>query len=233
MGKAVIEQGKNFDCINLICLSPNNTTGYSCLSQVKEKIDIILDYSHFSALDGVLDYAKKHNTPLVIATTGHSPADLQKIEKYAKTIPVFKSTNFSVAVNKFINATALFSKTWEGDIEIIETHHNKKADAPSGTAITIAERIIKSRGKGKIILHRTHENAKRTTDDIYISAVRGGVVPGTHEVRFFCDTAEVIMKEVEYGKSSFAKGAIEACLWMKDKSAGKIYNMTDLLMTND
>jgi len=230
MGQNVIAQAKNFANVNLICVDPNNKTGYTSLSAVKERVDAVLDYSHFSALDGILDFVQKKTCPLIIATTGYSENQLEKIEKSAKTVPIFKASNFSTAVNKFMDAVANFSKSWDGDIEIIETHHIKKADAPSGTAITIAQKIVAARGKGKVVMYRTHENAKRTKDDVYISAVRGGVVPGTHEVRFFSDTCEVSMKEVEYGRSSFAKGAIEACVWMKNKKAvGKVYSMNDML----
>jgi len=194
-----------------------------------DKVDVVLDYSHFSALHDVLDFAKKRKAALVIATTGHDEKQLKKIEDYSKSVPIFKATNFSVAVNKFIEAVSNFAKSWDGDIEIIETHHSKKADSPSGTAITIAQSIVKAKGGGNVVLHRTNENAKRIDGDVYISAVRGGVVPGTHEVRFFGDTCEISMKEAEYGRSSFAKGAIEACIWMVGKKAGKIYNMKNLL----
>ncbi|MCL2556409.1 MAG: 4-hydroxy-tetrahydrodipicolinate reductase [Firmicutes bacterium] len=223
MGQECLIRSLGFDNINL--MPSGKDTDFNSFNNV----DVLLDYSHFSALDNILEFAIKKNIPLVIAATGHNNKQLEKIEQASKIIPIFKATNFSIAVNKFINTVVALAKNWDGDIEIIETHHNKKADAPSGTAITIAQSIIKARNKGNIILHRTHENAIRNKDDIYISAVRGGVVPGTHEVRFFCDTAEISIKEVEYGRSSFARGALETCIWMKDKKAQKIYNIIDLL----
>lgn len=231
MGAKVREAAAKFDYIT-IAAGVDRSGGdkvYSRFSDVKEKIDVILDFSHPSLTGDVLEYASKNNIPLVIAATGHSPELLKLIEETAVKVPVLKSSNFSICVNRFIQTVADFAKTWDGDIEIIETHHNKKADAPSGTALTIADAILKARGFGKRVPGRTPQSGKREPGDIGISAVRGGVIAGEHEVRFFSDTNEVFMKQREYGKESFAEGALRACEFMVGKSAGKLYNMSDYL----
>ena len=191
--------------------------------------DVVLDFSHASTLESVLKVAVKTKMPLVIATTGHSKAQEQLIAKVAEEIPILKSTNFSLAVYKFTRAVAMFAKAWDGDIEIIETHHNMKVDAPSGTAITIANAIIDARGGvGRVILGRTSDSAKRESGDVGISAVRGGVLTGMHEVRFYDATSEVVMYEREYSKDVFAEGALRAVKFISQIKKPGLYTMADL-----
>lgn len=192
--------------------------------------DVLLDFSHPDALAGLLKFAKKCKTPLVIATTGYSKEQEQQIIAASKEIPIMKSGNYSTAVFKFIRCVAAFASKWNGDIEIVETHHNKKADAPSGTAKMLANAILEAReGKGKIVLGRTPESEKRVPGDIGVTAVRGGTVAGLHEVRFYDQACEVIMCEREYGKQSFALGALEACKFMAKVTKPGIYTMEDLI----
>jgi len=199
---------------------------YRSLEMIEKKFDVILDFSVAGACEKLIDYVSGRRIPLVIAATGHSKEQLGLIEKASGQIPIFKAANFSLATNRFIRAVAEFARCWDGDIEIIETHHNKKIDAPSGTALVIANRIIDARGFGKIVCSRG--NGRREVGEIGISAIRGGVVAGEHEVRFFSDTAEVLMRELEYGKESFAKGALEACKFLIGKDAG-YYGIEELI----
>jgi len=181
-------------------------------------------------LTGLLTFAKKTKTPLVIATTGYTKEQEAQITAASKTIPIMKSGNYSTAVFKFVKCVAEFARKWNGDIEIIETHHNKKADAPSGTAKMLANAILEARGgKGKIVLGRTPESGKRVPGDIGVTAVRGGTVAGLHEVRFYDEASEVVMYEREYGKQSFALGGIEACKFMAKVTKPGIYTMDDLI----
>ena len=192
--------------------------------------DVLLDFSHPSTLPNILDFSRKCKIPLVIATTGYSATQETQIAEAAKTIPILRSANFSIAVYKFVKAVASFAKSWDGDIEVVETHHNKKADAPSGTAHVLANAILEARGgKGKIILGRTPKSGKRMPGDIGVTAVRGGTVPGLHEVRFYDQSCEVIMTEREYGKQSFALGALQACKFMAKVTRPGIYTMDDLI----
>jgi len=192
--------------------------------------DVLLDFSHPDALSNLLTFAKKCSIPVVIATTGHSKQQISQIEDAAKVIPIFRSANFSLAVYKFVGAVSNFARNWSGDIEIVETHHNQKKDAPSGTALVLANAILQARGgKGKIILGRTPDSAKRVPSDIGVTAVRGGTVAGLHEVRFYDASCEVIMSEREYGKQSFALGALEACKYMAKITKPGIYTMEHLV----
>jgi len=192
--------------------------------------DVLLDFSHHSMLDTVLTFAKKAKKPIVIATTGYTKEQESQIIEASKVIPIMKSGNYSTAVFKFVKAVSAFAAKWDGDIEIVETHHNKKADAPSGTAIMLANAVLAARnGKGKIVLGRTPESDKRVPGDIGVTAVRGGTVAGLHEVRFYDQSCEVVMYEREYGKQSFALGGLEACKFMAKITKPGIYTMDDLV----
>lgn len=214
------------------CASPMNDVKVTPFAegQGSGSCDVILDFSHPDMLASLLTFAKKCKKPLVIATTGYSKDQEKQIITVSKEIPIMKSGNYSTAVFKFVKAVAAFAGKWNGDIEIVETHHNKKADAPSGTAKMLANAILEARGgKGKIVLGRTPDSGKRVPGDIGVTAVRGGTVAGLHEVRFYDEASEVVMYEREYGKQSFALGAIEACKFMAKLTKPGIYTMDDLI----
>ena len=217
MGQVVVQVASHAKDVKVSGFSESNTG------------DVVLDFSHASVLERVLKVAVERKMPLVIATTGHTRAQDELIVKSAEEIPILKSTNFSLAVYRFTKAVASFAKGWSGDIEIIETHHNMKVDAPSGTAITIANAILEARGDvGRIVLGRTPENPKRQYGDIGISVVRGGVLTGMHEVRFYDSTSEVVMYEREYSKEVFAEGALRACEFISQIRKPGLYTMADL-----
>jgi len=195
--------------------------------------NMVLDFSKPAALDNVLRASEQWECPLVIATTGHSPEQQKAIEAEAKKRAILKSTNFSMSVFKWVKAcaaiAAAFKDNPEVDIEIMEAHHNRKADGPSGTAKTVAEAILKARGWGQIV-DRTPDNANRQPGDIGLSFMRGGNVPGYHEVCFFSPTGELRINEREYGREGFAAGALDACKMMNGKkSAGRLYTLDDLV----
>jgi 4-hydroxy-tetrahydrodipicolinate reductase len=222
MGTVVTQCAANQEDLKVTPFPVGQTGGMPC--------DVVLDFSHPDNLDMVLEFALKRKIPLVIATTGYSKKQEAEILAASREIPICKSGNFSLAVFKFIKAVGEFARNWYGDIEIIETHHNKKADAPSGTALMLANTILDVRkGMGKLVLGRTPESGKRMPGDIGVTAIRGGTVAGLHEVRFFADSAEVIMSEREYGKGSFAEGALAACKFMTKIKAPRIYTMEDLI----
>lgn len=234
MGQRVINVAASQDVdiisVDRSCGSSCSCNGFKSLDEVNVDFDVILDFSVAHALPNILAFAKKKRRPLVIAATGHTKEQQKQIEDAACVIPILKSGNFSISVNRFIDTVAKFATTWDGDIEIIEVHHNKKADAPSGTAMMIAEAIKKARQEdAKFVLGRGPNSGKRQQGEIGISAIRGGVVVGEHEVRFYDDTSEVFFKERELSKDSFAKGALRATKFLLNKKANKLYNMKDLL----
>ena len=203
---------------------------YNDISFALEKCDVILDFSSHTYTPNVLDYAIKHNLPAVLATTGHTEDELQLIKAASEKIPVFKSGNMSIAVNVLCRLAAGAASVLEGfDIEIIETHHRNKLDAPSGTALMIASAIEETTGEKKHTYDRTQRSEKRPDDEIGIHSVRGGTDTGEHEVIFFGKGERLSIKHVAEGRELFAQGALRACSYIVTKPAG-FYDMRALLM---
>ncbi len=204
---------------------------YDDLSKVNEKIDCIIDFSHPSLTDAILDYARNNKIPAVICTTGLSKDQISKMEFYSKDTPIFFSANMSIGVNLLIDLVCKASKVLESnfDIEIVEKHHNQKLDAPSGTALAIADAISDTVSYNPHYMYDRHSvRQKRERSEIGIHAVRGGNIVGEHTVIFAgCD--EVIeVKHQATSKEVFAVGAVRAAIFMQGKNPG-MYNMTDLV----
>ena len=193
-----------------------------------EKGDVIIDFSSHLATRAICDYAVRSNTPIVICTTGHTEEELAVIHEAAKSVPVFHSANMSLGVALLCElarqAAALYP---DADIEIVETHHNRKLDAPSGTALMIADRIREERTDATYKLGRAgHE--KREAREIGIHAVRMGNVVGEHEVRIGTDTETITLKHEAHDRSLFAEGAVVAARYLIGQKAG-LYGMRDML----
>ena len=204
---------------------------YDSLDKVKEKVDCIIDFSHFSMTYDILDYAKNTKTPAVICTTGLSKEQISKLEFYSRETPIFLSANMSLGVNLLIDLVCKASKLLEEnfDIEIVEKHHNQKLDAPSGTAIAIADAISETVAYDpKYTFDRHSVRKKREREEIGIHAVRGGNIVGEHTVIFAGNDEVIEIKHQATSKNVFAVGAVRAAIFMKDKPAG-LYTMTDLV----
>lgn len=204
---------------------------YTSLSDVKEKFDAIIDFSHPSMTNEILSFAKSTGTPAVICTTGLSGEQMANIEQTSKDVAIFFSANMSLGVNLLIDLVKRASKILEDnfDIEIIEKHHNQKLDAPSGTALAIADAIADTVSyEAEYTYDRHSVRKKRDKSEIGIHAVRGGTIVGEHSVIFAgCD--EVIeIKHSAASKEVFAVGAVKAAEFLKDKPAG-LYAMKDLI----
>lgn len=193
--------------------------------------DVIIDFSHPSALDGVLTFAKDHRLPVVIATTGLSDEQIQKVRAAAGDVAVFFSGNMSLGINLLMELARKAAAVLGGDfdVEIIEKHHNQKLDAPSGTALALADSINEaSDGAYHYVYDRSQERKKRDSREIGISAVRGGTIVGDHDV-IFAGTDEVITFEHRaYSRAVFGKGAIQAAKFLAGKPAGR-YDMSDVI----
>ncbi|MFK4784954.1 4-hydroxy-tetrahydrodipicolinate reductase [Fusobacterium sp. MFO224] len=220
MGKVVSDLVKEKENLNI--------TGFAD-ELTNEKGDIIIDFSHFSRLDSLLDYAKKNHLPLVVATTGYNDETFEKLKKLSKEIPILLSSNMSLGVNLMQDVLKkivpiLYSKY---DIEVIEKHHNKKVDSPSGTAKTILE-VIENGCKEKMKEQYGREGIKkREENEIGVHVVRGGTIVGEHSV-LFCGNDEIIeIKHTAMSKKIFAEGAITAANFLADKPAG-LYSMKDI-----
>lgn len=193
--------------------------------------DVVIDFSHPSALTNVLNYCKKRNLPVILATTGFSDEQKKEFNDASNEIPVFFSANMSLGINLLIDLAKKATKLLEGnfDIEIVERHHNQKIDAPSGTALAIADAIDETLSfPAEYVYDRHAVRKKRKKTEIGLHAVRGGTIVGDHEV-IFAGTDEVIeLKHSAHSKEVFAVGAIKAAKFMTDKPAG-MYNMNDLI----
>ncbi len=203
---------------------------YSSFEKVAEKVDVIVDFSSPAALNGVMNYAVKNGVPVVLASTGYTAEQLQFIDECAGKTAVFKTANFSLGVNLLCKLVKQAAETLgeNFDIEIIEKHHNKKADAPSGTALMLAESCNEAFDGEKQYLYGREGAVGRRGSEIGIHAVRGGTIVGEHEVMFCGEDEIVTLSHSARSKRVFAAGAVKAAKWLCGKPAGK-YNMDDLL----
>lgn len=194
--------------------------------------DVVIDFSNAGAVDGLLEYCENRKLPVVLCTTGLSDEQLKKIEKVTEKIAVLKSANMSLGINllmKLLKDAAKVLAPAGYDIELVERHHNQKLDAPSGTALALADSVNEALNQEyEYVYDRSKERKKRAEKEIGISAVRGGTIVGEHEV-IFAGMDEVIeFKHTAYSRSVFGKGALEAAKFLAGKSAG-MYDMSDVI----
>ena len=204
---------------------------YPSISEIKEKADVVIDFSNPVLLDELLEYGKKNSIPLVIATTGYDDCQKKKIHDAASYCPVFFTYNYSLGVNLLASLAkkAVNVLGSEFDIEIIEKHHNQKIDAPSGTALMLADAINEELDeKMKYEYDRHSKREKRTKNEIGIHAVRGGTIVGEHEIMFAGRDEIITLSHSARSKEIFAVGAVNAAVFMKGQKAG-MYEMSDLL----
>ncbi len=208
---------------------------YPVFADIKDctvEADVIIDFSTAKAVDGLLDYVEEKKIPVVLCTTGLSEAQLNRVSEVAGKTAVLKSANMSLGINTIMKllqqAVQVFGPAGY-DVEIVEKHHNQKLDAPSGTAIALADSMNEVMDhQYEYIYDRSQRRQKRDAKELGISAVRGGTIVGEHEV-IFAGTDEVIeIKHTAYSKAVFAKGAVEAAKYLAGKPAG-LYNMSDVI----
>lgn len=237
MGRVITEIVKCDEYINIVCGIDIDTTKnydyevYNAPSGFTGKADVIIDFSHPSAFYPLMEYAKKSNTPIVVATTGLSKEQIEEIKESSNVIPVFYSANMSIGVNLIIDlakkATKLLSDKF--DIEIVEKHHNQKIDAPSGTALAIADAINEELNNSYEYVYDRHSiRKKRSKTEIGIHAVRGGTIVGEHDVIFAGNNEVVTLSHLATSKEIFAEGAVKAAKYLAEKKPG-LYNMDSLI----
>ena len=204
---------------------------YTSFANVKEEADVIIDFSSPIGLNERLDYAREHGLGIVLAATGFSESDLATIDEYAKSIAIFKTANLSVGVNLMQLLIKLAAERLDEsyDIEIIEKHHNLKKDAPSGTALMLADTLKEAfGGKKRYVNGREGIVGAREKEEIGIHAVRGGTIVGEHEVMFAGEDEIITISHSARSKRVFAVGAIRAAKFLTGKPAN-MYDMQDLL----
>ncbi len=204
---------------------------FTAIDEFQGKCDVIVDFTHHTATEGLLNYAIEKNVPIVISTTGHTPEETEAIKNASKKVPVFYSRNMSLGINLLIALAEKACASLGGafDIEIIEKHHNQKLDAPSGTALMIADALKEKReGDTEYIYNRHDRHQKRDKSEIGIHAVRGGTIVGEHEVIFAGKDEVITLSHSAASRDVFAEGAIRAAEFIIGKPAG-LYNMNDIV----
>ncbi len=204
---------------------------YSKISDISAEADAIVDFSHPSLLSDLLEYALAKNMPAVICSTGYSDAQVEEIKACAEKIPVFYSRNMSLGINLLIalarKATNILGENF--DIEIVEKHHNQKIDAPSGTALMIADAIAEERSIPSRYEYDRHSvRRKREKEEIGIHAIRGGTIVGEHDVIFAGHDEVLTLSHSAGSKGVFAAGAVNAAVFMKGQQPG-LYDMNDMI----
>lgn len=236
MGQEVLKQLDSYDdCVLVGGFDKEITQNFSFpvytnFEDIIDKPDVIIDFSIPSATMTMLDYAKENHIPVVIATTGFSKEENDKILEYSKDLPIFKSANMSFDTNLMARILAEVAKALPNtDIEILESHHNRKIDSPSGTAILLADSINKAlNNKFTYEFDRHSKHEKRSKNEIGFSSIRGGNIVGEHTVMFIGENETFEITHKAYSRAVFADGAIKAACFLVDKENG-LYNMDDLL----
>lgn len=210
----------------------NSYPVFSTISECTVEADVIIDFCAAPAVDGLLQYAVEKQIPCVLCTTGLSEAQLAAVEEASKKVAILRSANMSLGVNTLLkilkDAAAVFVPAGF-DVEIVEKHHNQKVDAPSGTALALADSINEEfDNEFEYVYDRSQVREKRSQKEIGISAVRGGTIVGDHDVIFAGVDEVITFSHRAYSKSVFAKGAVQAAKFLTGKPAGK-YDMSDVI----
>lgn len=215
--------------IDKLPVKDDNLTVVATPGELPDVPDVIIDFTHPSALDGLLEYARTNSCALILATTGYSTDEITKIKSAAYEVPIFFTANMSLGINlmRELAKKAASVLGEQFDIEIIEKHHNQKIDAPSGTALMLADAINES-DKYTYVYDRHSVRRKRDSREIGIHAVRGGTIVGEHEVIFAGRDEVITLSHTAYSKEVFAVGAVNAAVFMNGKSAG-LYSMADMI----
>lgn len=201
---------------------------YAGFAGVTEAVDCIIDFSHHSCTEALLDFAVSKGLPLVLATTGQTDSEREAIAEAAKQIPLFFAANYSLGVALLVElAKKTAAAMPDAEIEIIEKHHDRKLDAPSGTALAIARAIQTVRPEAELNLGRSG-HAKRSPTEIGIHAIRMGNIVGEHEVIIGTQNQTISLKHEAHSRALFAEGAIAAAQWLMGKGSG-LYDMEDMV----
>lgn len=231
----IVKEDENAEIVAGIDVSDHIKNDYPVFKSISEcdvEADVVIDFAAAPAVDALLDYCEEKKLPVVLCTTGLSEEQLNRVPEAAKKTAVLKSANMSLGINMLLKllkeVTGILAPAGY-DIEIVEKHHNQKVDAPSGTALALADSINETlNNEYEYNYDRSKERKKREKKEIGLSAVRGGTIVGEHEV-IFAGIDEVIeFKHTAYSKAVFAKGAVQAAKFLSGKLAG-MYDMADVI----
>jgi 4-hydroxy-tetrahydrodipicolinate reductase len=231
MGRLCVEKINNAEDLELaaqVDIAGDGNNVLSSLEQFSGSADVVIDFSFHTATPAVMAWAVEHNAGVIMCTTGQNEEEKAAITNAAKQIPVFWSANMSLGIALLIELAKKTAAAFpEADIEIVETHHNRKVDAPSGTALAIGKAIQQIRAKATFLMGRSGM-AKREPEEIGFHAIRRGNIPGIHEVIVSTDTQAITLKHEVYDRALFADGALSAARFLAGKEAG-LYEMQNLI----
>lgn len=238
MGKTITElvgQDDEAEIVAGVDIADDGTAAYPVFSSLRGcdvEADVLIDFSTPKILDQILDYCREKKLPAVLCATGYDEEQLEKIEKAAAYSAILKSANMSLGINTLMRLLQEAAKVFaaEGyDVEIVEKHHNKKLDAPSGTALALADSVNEAMdGRYEYIYDRSQRREKRRKKELGISSVRGGTIVGQHDVIFAGVDEVVTFSHAAYSKAVFGKGAVAAAKFLKGKTSGR-FEMSDVI----
>ena len=231
----IVEKDPDAEIVAGIDIADQGKNSYPVFTDIdtcQVEADAIIDFSSAKATDKLLEYSAARQIPVVLCSTGLSEEQLAKVEETSKKVAVLKSANMSLGINtllKLVQDAAKVLATAGFDMEIVEKHHRLKVDAPSGTALALADSINEAMdNKYHYVYDRSQKREKRDDKEIGISAVRGGTIVGEHEVIFAGQDEVIEFKHTAYSKAIFGKGAVEAAKFLAGKPAGR-YDMSDVI----
>lgn len=231
MGRITLQKIQEAEDMTLAAAVDTASSGGSVLPSLdafQGDADLIIDFSFHTAAPAIMDWAVQHGAAVIMCTTGHEKAELAAITDAARKIPVFFSANMSLGIALLAELAKKTAVAFpDADIEIVETHHNRKADAPSGTALALGKAIQSVRPGAVFHLGRSGME-KRTRDEIGFHAIRRGNIPGIHEIIISTDNQSISLKHEVYDRALFADGALAAARFLAGKPAG-LYQMRDLI----
>lgn len=229
MGRIVVDNVNNEqDMILAGCVDPYADGMADSVKDITEEADVVIDFSSHEGTSELLDACVEKNLPVVLCTTGQTEEEMQLIKEASEKIAIFRSANMSVGVALTAKIVQEVAAAFSGsEIEIVEAHHNRKMDAPSGTALMLADAAKKARSGAKYVQGRSG-HGKREKDDIGINSIRMGNIVGMHEVMFGTNTQTITIKHEAHDRALFADGAIDAARFLAGKEPG-MYDMDDLL----
>lgn len=238
MGQVItglIAEDSNAEIVAGIDMVDNRQNSYPVYTNINEcdvEADVMIDFSSFKATDGVLTYCKERKLPLVLCTTGLTEAHLDRVNEVCKEVAILRSANMSLGINtllKLIQDAAKVLATAGFDMEIVEKHHKLKCDAPSGTALALADSLNEAMDQQyHYVYDRSQRHEQRDAKEIGISAVRGGTIVGDHDVIFAGPDEVITFSHTAYSKGVFGKGAVEAAKFLAGQPAG-MYDMSHVI----
>ncbi len=236
MGRKVYEACQLSDSVKPVCgvdikedKSNPDFPIYSSFDKVNEKVDVVIDFSASATLNSILNYCTKNSIPAVLCATGYQDSDVEKVNKASQEIAIFRSANMSLGVNILVELVKKASLALNGfDIEIIEKHHNQKKDAPSGTALMLADAIKEVQPEKFYTYGREGLVGARNKNEIGIHAIRGGNIVGEHDALFAGVSETITLSHQATDRAVFAEGAVKASCYIVTKKNG-LYNMSDMI----